>query len=318
MRNKLLVFTLILLSLVIFSQYQKPIASILDLDPPSIYNIGPGGITFFYNYEKTRRSVQIIYSLDELKYFDSRNNVLLILGPDKDVGDIDTLFSWIEKGGVAVVGDELNHSKQILDYIGIEQGNVIPGVGEAWCIIGNKAIEIVIDVAKALQSSNSRSNVLCLYGSMPVAYNVSYGNGYIIVIGDSSIVINEILAKPSISVNNSLFMDYIIGGKGLIIYEGGRVYRPVEAQVIAQAMSFIVDGLSDALQWLLFRQGVLSLLGFFTGLAILSMLYLTIRFGIVSSPRKYLSSAVQIDRKFIENIRRQILAGVDKWQSTRR
>lgn len=318
MRNKLLVFTLILLSLVIFSQYQKPIASILDLDPPSIYNIGPGGITIFYNYEKTRRSVQIIYSLDELKYFDSRNNALLILGPDKDVDDVDNLFSWIEKGGVAVVGDELNHSKKLLDYIGIEQGNVILGVGEARCIIDNTTIEIVIDVARALRSSNSRSSILCLYDSMPIAYNVSYGNGYIIVIGDSSIVINEILAKPSISVNNSLFMDYIIGGRGLIIYEGGRVYRPVEAQVIAQAISFIVDGLSNALQWLLFRQGVLSLLGFFTGLAALSMLYLTIRFGIVSSPRKYLSSSVQTDRKFIENIRRQILAGVDKWQSIRR
>ncbi|MEM0027562.1 MAG: hypothetical protein QXT53_06775 [Ignisphaera sp.] len=318
MKNKLLIFTLILLSLVIFSQSQKPIASILDLDPPSIYNIGPGGITIFYDYEKTRRSVQIIYSFDELKYFDPQNNVLLILGPDKDVDSIDSLFSWIGKGGVAIVGDELNHSKQILNYIGIEQSTAIPGVGEAQCIIGNTTIEIVIDVAKTLLSSNSKSSILCLYGSMPIAYNVSYGNGYIVVIGDSSIVINEILATLNISVNNIFFMEHIIDGKGLIIYEGGRVYRPVEAQAIAQTISVIVNGLSDLFQWLLFRQGNVSLLEFFTGLVVLSMLYLTVKFGIMANPRKYLSSSVESNKEFIKNIRKEILVGVDKWQNIQR
>uniref|UniRef100_A0A7C5XHB1 DUF4350 domain-containing protein n=1 Tax=Ignisphaera aggregans TaxID=334771 RepID=A0A7C5XHB1_9CREN len=302
-----------MLLILIFSQTRTPITQIIEYDPPSIYNLGPGGITKFFYSKALERKINIIHNLHDLKLYEPQSHVLMILSPDKDIEDIDFVFSWIREGGVAIIGDELNHSINIFKAFGVEYYGDVAGINIAKCVINNKTIDIVINVAKALISSNMDAETICFYGSMPIAYNISYGAGYIVLLGDSSIVINEISSYPLLAKNNTMFIDIVIGDRNLIIYEGSRIYTVLEAQIISQIINAFLNGLTTILAWITIGRGVIGIVEFSIGIIAMVMFYTLVVFGLQSNPRKYLGVYTQTSKKLVKDLKESILLGVKKW-----
>jgi hypothetical protein len=307
-----LIISLLLLIILIFSQTRAPIAYVVERDPPSVFNYGSGGITIFYYSELGKRRVGIVYSLQELRNFDPQDYILMLLGPDSIVKDVDYLIEWIDRGGVALIGDELNFSTDMLKRLGIEYGNDFHGVFLARCFLGNKTIDIIIDVAKELMAVNSKAKPLCFCMSKPIAYNVSLGRGYAIVVGDSSIVINEILSQPTFAKNNTELAELVIGNRGLLIYEGSRIYTPVYAQAIAQFIDELLNGLTQILRWIIVERGAISSLEFALGVVAVLMVYMLIKFGIQENPKRYLEQQ-RITKNVAKDVQRRILIGVSTW-----
>uniref|UniRef100_A0A7C4FBA4 DUF4350 domain-containing protein n=1 Tax=Ignisphaera aggregans TaxID=334771 RepID=A0A7C4FBA4_9CREN len=313
MKNKLLVFSLFLVFILVLSQTRTPIAHIIERDPPSVFNFGPGGITTFYYREYGKRRVSILYNLQELRGFDPQSHVLMLLSPDRRVENVNYLVEWVDSGGVAVICDELNYSIDVLKVLGIEYNSDVSGIAVARCALGNETIDILIDVAKKLKAVNSDAKPLCFYGIEPIAYNVSLGRGYAIIVGDSSLVINEILSQPTIAKNNTKFVEFLINDRNLLIYEGSRLYTPIYAQVIAQYIDVVLNGLTRVLRWVISERGAVGSLGVALGVTAILMMYIALRFGIQTNPKKYLQLQSTI-RNTAESTWERLLIGVSAWE----
>ncbi|MEL9909446.1 MAG: DUF4350 domain-containing protein [Ignisphaera sp.] len=235
-------------------------------DPPSVYNNMPGGLTIFTSSEALERRVDIIYSLDDIYRYDPGKYALLIVGPDTRVDASPRLRQWIEDGGLLIVMDETMNTEGLLRGFDIYLGNTpaIQEIATGVCSTGNANIKVVFNVYTVVYST-SNYTVLCRVNDKTTGLSRSIGGGMVIAIGDSSLVINEVLSKGGAWYGNRLFIDMVSDGRGLVVYEGGRTYTYSSTGVITQYIRGLILLASDATQSILYiRNPLLKLLAVLT------------------------------------------------------
>ncbi|WP_148222802.1 DUF4350 domain-containing protein [Desulfurococcus mucosus] len=221
-------------------------------DPPSIYNNMPGGLTIFTGMESLERRVNAIYSFSEVEKYTPRNHALLVVGPDTSLEWSPTLAHWVEEGGLLVVMDESPNSQMLLEGFEIHAGSgrVIQEVAVGVCNVGNASIRVVFNVYAEVYST-SRHEVLCRVGGVVTGLSRRIGGGEIVVIGDSSLVINEVLSK-SPTYGNKFFLDAVTAGRNLVFYEGNRLYSYSSTQSVInyiKGFTTLATSLTQSMYW---------------------------------------------------------------------
>lgn len=283
---------IILVGLIMLSQSTTAVWHTLEKDPPSIFNYGPGGITYFYVNALTRiGDVNVIYDLSELNKYDPRKYVLLLLSPDVSLNDkeVRALLSWVEIGGEAIVGDEVNTTFLLISKLGFQQTHRFPTILPSQCYLSNgSTIKILLNVFTVYTPVNATmiSKPICINEFGSIAYEVTYGQGQVYIIGDSSLVINELFAKiPSSFANNTVFIHNLIGSKNLIIYEGSRIYKYAELKILSTVLVIIFNFISSVFSNIM-SLGLMHRLIFLLVLMILSTVSIIAKFGMPGSLRK--------------------------------
>jgi len=309
-QSKALLITILLIALLTFSQTGAPLYTTIEYDPPSIFNNGSGGISRFYIEEVYRRRVEVIYSLENLPYYDSNKYLLLIIGPDSDVDGYEEVIAWVGRGGVAMIMDELNHTTSFLHSIGVYQGTLYRTVDIGVCNIGNSTINVVFNVFREIRADNTKAQLLCVVDGNPVALLLPYDNGTFIVFGDSSLIINNVMDTVH-SVNNTLLIDLLIGGRGIVVYEGSRIYSTIEARVIAHALNTIPILMNMVIAYLVGSDGIRRIIAFLSIICLVAI-YTINRFGISRKLHIGLKKVVK-DREGYSVLANDIAKGVSVW-----
>jgi len=211
---------------------------------PSPSNPGPGGLTKFVSMLEERGYIVVEpQSLeDAVRYLSATSpkiSVLLVLGIAKnDVKAIDQVKDWVAWGGELVVMDELNDVDPLVESFGIVKTQPIIATTNATCVNGTT---VLFDVF-ALVSGGAP---LCSSAGMVLAVEKRFGEGSVIVVGDSSLVINYIHNFPFYR-NNSAFLLTIFGKRRVIV-----VYYPPSKAFAHLRLLKIVEGIVDGIEWLL-------------------------------------------------------------------
>lgn len=245
--SRALTISILLLALLMISASSTPIVITIERDPPSVFNVGAGGISgYIFDLIASGRRVEVIYSLSDISKYNPERHVVIIMGPDKRLDNIDSLTEWVKKGGVSILMDEYDLGIDSLTNLGISRGNLYPSIVTVRCILGSINITLFLNVFADLRTSD-QWNVVCKYNGVPVAAVLYHGRGYIVVVGDSSLVINEIRGKAQDQYHvNVYFIELLAGGRDIVIYEGAREFSYIESHIIAYAISIIVSAISKA------------------------------------------------------------------------
>lgn len=304
------------LALVLIALSSIPIYTVLEYDPPSVFNEASGGLSRYFLDVVFSKGVDIIYSFSELSYYAKPSMyALLIVGPDKDLADVKYVVEWVRRGGIVVVLDEYNGSLSLLKYFGFDFGTMISAKASTICELNNTKLVIYLNVFREVKPSTN-STVLCRYGYVPIAVSLNYGNGKIIVVGDSSLIINEIAIKASQWYRaNMAFIDMLTEWRHLIIFEGARVYSQEFSYVILRYISAVLSIFTNLLKYALeqpleIRALVILIISF------LSTVYTMSRYGY---PRKheleFIKSSKSYERIYLV-LKDRVVQGVEVWRKT--
>ncbi len=195
-------------------------------DSPSIYNNGPGGVSYFFMVMMYRNSPIVITDFDDLHQYTPWIHVLFIISPDKPISidDARKVLEWVRNGGEVIVMDETNNTDAILKLLGVNTGVFAGRVVMGICRVDDRAVPVLFDVFKTFpEPRNARP--ICWAGNGVVAFEKKIGKGEVIVIGDSSLVINYIVTDTRYGVHDTYFIKRLVGNKEILVYEGNRAYR---------------------------------------------------------------------------------------------
>lgn len=258
--SKRLLILMLLLALLLLIPSAIPIFKSLEKDPPSIFNLGPGGVSLYISKLALHNEVSVIFSFSDLRKYDPEDHALLVVGPDRIPNDAGELIKWVKNGGLLVVLDELDHSSGVLSLFGMLYGNTHYVIDVAYCTYANVNTTILLNVFREVYA-RGQGDTICVYNGAPIATSVGYGKGKVVAIGDSSLVINNLCVNmPEWCNANGIFVHMITEGRKLILYEGGRDYRVIGSEMMAYAMSVTLNTLSGTLRLILEESYTLRLL----------------------------------------------------------
>lgn len=220
MISRSVAISLALLWLVLVSGVELYLAGAPKEDVPSIYNMGPGGVSELVSYVSLFKRVKLVVGAEELKQYDPKTSVLLVAGLEKVLGDAEILevLRWVSEGGKLVVADEYLAPLRLLQVLNISVGPSSYSIDLGYCYIGGKSFEVVFNVYREVVGGRA----LCWVGGVPVAAEVTLGRGVTLVFGDSSIAINEILRSRYRSTQLSFLLE-LLDRETIVVYEGGRL-----------------------------------------------------------------------------------------------
>ncbi len=232
------VLSLIALWLVLLSTAQIPLFQSLVGDPPSIYNRGDGGFSELVSIATVYRRVKVVASLDDLWQYDPSSSVLVLSGPDFLPSEREVLqaLRWVERGGKLVVLDEYETPGPLLARIGVSVGPLHDGISTGECHLGSHRYPAVFNVYRRIEGGTP----VCWVDGVPVAAAVTLGRGSVVVVGDSSIFINELMRSGYRQVQLLLALA-LLDRDTVVFYEGGRrgsvaVFSP---QVLAKVPYYV-------------------------------------------------------------------------------
>jgi hypothetical protein len=288
----------------------------LEYDPPSVFNDGPGGLSGYVFYATFRKGLDIIFSFTELNYYTNPSRyALLIVGPDKSFSDINYVLEWIKRGGVVIVLDEYNYSLSLLKYFGFDLGTLFNVKSIAICELNNLNLTIYVNVFREVKPP-SNSSTICRYGYAPIAIALNYGNGRIIVVGDSSLVINEISIKaPQWYTANTAFIDAITEGRNIVLFEGARIYRQETSFTILYYISTFPNLITNLVNYI-FNQPINLRALIVVIISFISAIYAMYRYGY---PRKYELKFSQYSTPYehiYKDLKEKIVEGVELWRKS--
>ncbi len=208
---------LLLLALVLLGNTVIKISLTYAYDPPSVFNHGPGGITDFVSILVSRGfEVETLLDVSKLLKLDPHTAVAMLFSPDTPLTkeEASAMLSWVKNGGTLIVLDELRHVDNLTSALGISFSNYsVRTYNVATCRIDNATLPLILDVYRYV----SGGKPLCTIDGKTVAVVVSYGRGRVVVIGDSSLVINHILYATS-TRSNIVFLLLLIAGKSRVVF----------------------------------------------------------------------------------------------------
>jgi len=228
MISRSVAISLALLWLVLASSVELYVVGAPKGDVPSLYNMGPGGVSELVSYVSLFKRVKLVVDVGELKQYDPRTSVLLLAGLEKVLGDaeISELLRWVSEGGKLVVADEYLVPLRLLQALNVSLGQVSHSIDLGYCDIGGRGFEVLFNVYREVVGGRA----LCWAGGVPVAAEVPLGRGTVLVFGDSSIAINEVLRSRYRSAQLSFLLE-VLDRETLVVYEGGRLRQKLGGPV---------------------------------------------------------------------------------------
>ncbi len=237
-RILLLMAAIVLASIIIVAAYP----STTDF---SIYN------PWWNGYSEMRRVLGahvIEFSLEDFLRTTSTNITLITVPYTRfSAGELEALKTFVSKGGRLVVMDDFGYGNQVLEYLGVQARftndsmladpvfnyrncrlpivrNVdYPNVSEV--VLNHASTILLMEVARIIANSSSYSYLDANFngvwdegesvGPFPVAVELDYGNGSIVLVSDPSIGINGMIGMG----DNLEFIKSITGGRRVVIDE---------------------------------------------------------------------------------------------------
>lgn len=300
-KNRLFLILLGFICLLLLISSPVTLFMSLEMDPPSVYNRGFGGLERYAVDAMLGKKVEIIFRFSDLYRFDPEDFSLLIVGPDEELQDIEKIIDWISRGGIAIVLDELNYTKPLMTLLGISRGDMFNIIDVADCHFDGIQMKILVNVFTEILSDNVDDiQQICRYINIPIAIRVRYGKGMIVFIGDSSLVINDVYLKsPQWYRINSEFIRLLSMDRDIIIYEGSRKYSRITSAFIALVMSNINNGIPDVMN-IVIGDSLMNRLATAIILMFVSVLYTMYKFGI---PKYRIDESITF--KYVERIEHQ-------------
>ncbi len=220
MISRSVAISLALLWLVLVSGVELYLVGAPKEDAPSLYSMGPGGISELVSYVSLFKRVKLVVEFGELKQYDPRTSVLLVAGLEKVLGDaeISEVLRWVSEGGKLMVADEYLAPLRLLQVLNISLGPSSYSVDVGYCYIGGRSFEAIFNIYREVVGGRA----LCWVGGVPVAAEVPLGRGVVLVFGDSSIAINEVLRSRYRPAQLSFLLE-VLDRETIVVYEGGRL-----------------------------------------------------------------------------------------------
>ena len=229
-------------------------------DSPSIYNDGPGGVSYFFTAVMFRHSPIVVMSFDELHQYAPWLHVLFIISPDKPISMDDALkvLDWVKSGGKVIVMDETSNTVAFLKLVGAAPGAFVGYVVMGMCRVNDMPVPVVFDVYQTF-SKIDEGKPLCWAGNSVVAFEKKIGKGEVIVIGDSSLIINYMLLDTRYGAPNTYFIQQLVGPRAILIYEGNRAYRMIYSVKGVMTINAIMTAITSLPSMFFAHQGIIRI-----------------------------------------------------------
>ena len=229
-------------------------------ESPSIYNNGPGGVSYFFTAVMFRHSPIVVMSFDELHQYPPWLYALFIISPDKPISMDDALkvLDWVKNGGEVIVMDETNNTMTFLKLVDAVPNAFIGYVVMGMCRVNDKPVPVVFDVYQTFFKID-KGKPLCWAGNSVVAFEKKIGKGKIIVIGDSSLIINYMLLDTQYGTFNTYFIQQLVGPRSILIYEGNRAYRIVYSVKGVMTINAIMTVITSLPSMFFAHQGIIRI-----------------------------------------------------------
>jgi hypothetical protein len=176
------------------------------------------------------------------------SSALLIIGPSKPItdGEAESVKSYVSKGGLLILADDFGTGNSLLEKLGVkfrlsgnllvdplfkERGKVLPKIVKLEKVPTSHISELVLNYATTIEGSGFRVLAYsCSFsyldlnlnfkhdagepkGPFPVIVETSYGKGKIIVISDSSFLINSMVGLG----DNLEFVRAVAGDRRILL-----------------------------------------------------------------------------------------------------
>ncbi|MEM2006827.1 MAG: DUF4350 domain-containing protein [Sulfolobales archaeon] len=219
--SRALLLSVAVLWLVFLSIMQIPLIQSLEGDPPSLYNRGDGGLSELVSAMTIYKKIKAARSVEDIWLYDPSSSVLLILGLDFFPKEYEILqiLRWVEKGGELIVLDEFTTPRPLLEKVNLSVGQLISDISLGVCCVSGFNRTVLFNVYREVLGGIP----ICWVSGIPVATEVRHGNGKILVFGDSSIFINEVLRSRYRQAHLS-FVLALLDRDTVVFYESGRVF----------------------------------------------------------------------------------------------
>ncbi|NPA99006.1 MAG: hypothetical protein GXO43_06460 [Crenarchaeota archaeon] len=229
-------------------------------DSPSIYNNGPGGVSYFFTTVMLRHSPIVIMSFDELHQYAPWLHALFIISPDKPISMDDALkvLNWVKNGGEVIVMDETSNTVAFLKLVGAAPGAFVGYIVMGICRVNNMPVPVLFDVYQTFSKIDD-GKPLCWASKSVVAFEKKIGKGEVIVIGDSSLIINYMLLDTRYGAPNIYFIKQLVGPRSVLIYEGGRAYRIIYSVKGVMTINSIMTVITSIPSMFFAHQGILKI-----------------------------------------------------------
>lgn len=233
------IFILALLLIIAVSQASVAMEVFTEQDPPSVHNMKPGGLSQFYA-ENFAKIIVVKEALDVYSKDPSRHALLIPgFGAIIDTISFQKILKWVEEGGVLVLMDETDKSADMMYRLGLVPSNTTElEVEDAKCIVNGLEINVTFNKYITLHRAKGSELIepICTIKGNVVAWKISYGKGTIYVLGDSSLVINEMVDYPDIKERNVEFLNTLTLHRKIIIYD---TYTTKKQVILENAMSIL-------------------------------------------------------------------------------
>jgi hypothetical protein len=259
-----IIIILFLMILLIGFVDKIPIILSQEYDPPSIFNTGGGGYYIFYTLLiRSGYKTDVIYSMEDLYKIDPETSVLIIASPDTPLSqeDSEKIIIWISRGGFVLALDEIGSLDNLLRKVDVYYGSLIGTVAYAKCVINNKTYEIFLNKYSYIHIKDPENTSYigtCLESGDYVGFLKKIGSGELFFIGDSSLFINNMIYRKSVSENIVLFRDFV-GDREIIFYEGNRVFKIIRMDQIVMGLGSMIRIFSNSIGMMMSKDPLITL-----------------------------------------------------------
>ena len=239
---RLVLASIVVIIILILGTWDIAIPTIQAYDPPSIFNRSGGGYSEVYSILRSLGySASSIDDLGALESYSPRSWVLVIASPDEELSqrDLLILLRWISNGGRVIALDEVGTLSSLLGIFNASLTNMVRGTDASKCYIDGREFYVIFNIYSWIYvKPGGDVEILCTINDIPTAAVMKIRGGELIFISDSSIVINNILGSR-VGRNNLNFFLELLGGKGVLFYEGGRSMVVLRTSYVLSALILV-------------------------------------------------------------------------------